>query len=208
MATVLRQAAALRHAVGLRQAALRRQPGVLHQALTLISGAVKLERSMHQLLHRDSQATLRRMVEKAPGLGQRLKRASGYVVFPSIGQASAVLGTAYGLGELFEHGRLSGYAVTVRVTLGVQLGGQTFSELIVFEDAAALNRFKRGTVTFVANASAVLVKAGATASRGLRDGAAVFVRSEGGLMLEADLGVQAFAVGPAVLTRARSAKLA
>ena len=94
------------------------------QAVSLAVGAMKFERSLYRRLHRDAQTTLKRMVEHSPELGRRLHRAYAYAVFPCVSQASAVLGSAYGLGELFEHGRLRGYAVTARLTLGLQLGGK------------------------------------------------------------------------------------
>jgi hypothetical protein len=83
----------------------------------------------------------------------------------------------------------------------VQLGGQTFSEIIAFQDKAALDRFKAGRWAFAANASAVLVKAGAAASSNYEKGAAVFVSSEGGMMLEVAIGAQKFFYRPAVLGR-------
>jgi lipid-binding SYLF domain-containing protein len=37
-----------------------------------------------------------------------------------------------------------GYAAIVQVTIGVQLGGQTFNELVVFQSRQALDAFKHG----------------------------------------------------------------
>jgi hypothetical protein len=96
-----------------------------------------------------------------------------------------------------------GYAGIAQLTLGVQVGGQTFSEIIAFQDRSALQRFKSGRWAFAANASAVLVKAGAAASSNYERGAAVFVSSEGGMMLEAAIGAQRFFYRPAVLGRAK-----
>jgi len=141
-------------------------------------------------------ATLARLQQKDPGLKQLLKNAYGYAVFPSVGKAALVVGGAYGRGEVFERGKLIGYATIGQTTIGVQIGGDTFSELVVFENRESLERFKKGRTTFAANASAVLVKAGAAATRDFEKGVAVFAYSEGGLMLEAAIGGQKFRFKP------------
>src|SRR5947209_18099627 len=106
-------------------------------------------------------ATLRRLESKDPGLKQLLEDAYGYAVFPTVGKASLVVGGSYGKGAVFEKGKMAGYATISQMTLGVQLGGDTFTEVLVFESKQAMDRFKQGKVAFAANASAVLVKAGA-----------------------------------------------
>src|SRR5437764_13563979 len=83
-----------------------------------------------------------------------------------------------------------------QLTIGVQLGGDTFSELIVFENRQPLERFKQGKMKFAANASAVLVKAVAAATTNFEKGAKVFVYSEGGMLLELGLGGQKFKFKP------------
>ena len=153
-------------------------------------------------LHAESKATVRRMAEEDPGLRKILEDAHAYAVFPSVGKATAVLGGAYGKGEVFQGDSLIGYAGLVQLTLGVQVGGQTFSEIVAFQNAEALERFKSGKTAFAANASAVLVKAGAAASSNYANGAIVFVSSEGGMMLEAAIGAQKFIFKPAALGRA------
>src|SRR2546421_5211543 len=109
-------------------------------------------------LHEQAQAAIKRLASIDPGLKNQLKKAHGYVVFPAVGKAAAVIGGAYGHGEVYEKGKPIGYATIAQLTIGVQLGGDTFSELIVFENRQPLERFKQGTMKFSANASAVLVK--------------------------------------------------
>lgn len=149
------------------------------------------------ITHDDIKAALQRLKEKDPGLRPLLKKAYGYALFPSVGKAAAVVGGAYGRGEVFEHGKRIGYATLSQLTLGVQLGGDTFAELIVFENKQALDRFKQGKVHFAANASAVLVRAGAAASARYEKGVSVFVVTDGGMMLELGIGGQKFKFKPA-----------
>ena len=165
-------------------------------------GMAKKERETGHELHGQVQARVRRLEREAPEFHRRLENAYGYVVFPSVGKASAVLGGAYGLGEVFERGRLIGYAGIIELTLGVQLGGQTFAELVIFEDSAALERFKQGKVHFAANASAAAVKAGVAATNDL-PGMQVLLFSDGGFNLETALGGQEFFFKGAALTRGK-----
>lgn len=147
-------------------------------------------------LHKGVQATLQRLEAKDPGLGKMLKKAYGYAVFPNVGKAALVVGGSYGRGEVYERGKLVGYATIGQTTLGVQVGGDTFSEVIAFENKEAMERFKRGRLAFAANASAVLVKAGAAGSVNYEKGVAVLVYSRGGMLLEAAIGGQKFKFRP------------
>ena len=156
-------------------------------------------------LHGDVHATIARMESRDPGLRQLLAEAHAYAVFPSVGRATAVVGGAFGRGEVIQGGTLVGYAAVGQLTIGVQLGGQTFSEIIAFQNKAALDRFKQGRYAFAANASAVLVKAGAASSANYQKGVMVLVASEGGMMLELAIGGQKFWFRPAVLGRTKGA---
>jgi len=156
-------------------------------------------------LHGDVQSALARMKEADPGLGHALKRAYAYAVFPSVGSAAAVIGGAFGKGEVFRGGKLVGYAAVARLTIGVQVGGQTFRQLLLFENKQTFDRFKAGRTAFAAVASAVLLKAGATASARYEDGVAVYVHSDGGMLIEAAMGGQRLFFRPAVLGRGKPA---
>jgi lipid-binding SYLF domain-containing protein len=148
-------------------------------------------------MHDEARAALTRMQEWDKSLKSKLDKAHGFAVFPSIGRASLVVGVTYGKGEVFEQDRVIGYAGTVQLTLGVQLGGETLHELVIFEDKEALDRFKSGGVSFAANSSIALVK-GAAAATNNPKGLRVFVYDQGGEMLEvADIGGQTFRFVPA-----------
>jgi lipid-binding SYLF domain-containing protein len=172
-----------------------------------LANALNKESEVSHLLHAEVGATLKRMVEKDPGLAKALQQAYGFVVFPSVGKAGLALGCSYGLGEVFKKDKLVGYGAIVQLTLGVQVGGQTFSELVLFQDENTLNTFKQSKVGFAANASTVIVKAGAAATNSYKGGMQVFVDAEGGLMLELAIGIQKLIFRPAALTRGKSAEL-
>jgi hypothetical protein len=170
----------------------------------LASKAVKgltMEASILRTLHQEVHEALARIYAADPGFKQLVKDAHAYVVFPSVGKAAAVVGGTFGKGEVFEDESLVGYSAIAQLTLGVQLGGQTFTEVIVFENEESLGRFKQGKFKFAANASAVLVKAGAAATTNFEAGAKTFVFTEGGMTLEAAIGAQKFFFFPAVMGR-------
>ena len=173
----------------------------LKQLLTKATSALEQEESVLRMMHPDVRSALKRLYALDPGLEPLLKKAHAYAVFPSVGRAAAVVGGAFGKGEVFKGNELVGYAAVGQLTLGVQLGGETLVEVIAFESKPVFERFKQGKLAFAANASAALVKAGAAASARYEKGAAVFVHSEGGMMLELAIGAQKLVFKPAALGR-------
>lgn len=134
---------------------------------------------------------------KTDNLMQSLfENSYGYVIFPNIGKGAIGIGGAAGNGIVFEHGSPVGSAKMKQVTVGFQLGGQVYREVIFFQDKASLDRFKGGNFEFSAQASAVAVKAGASANVKYRDGVMVFSQEKKGLMYEASIGGQKFGYTP------------
>ena len=148
-------------------------------------------------IEESAAAALKRLEEKDRGLKQMVKKAYAYAVFPSVGKASLVVGGSYGRGAVFEKGKFIGHATISQFTIGVQIGGDTFTELLVFENKEALDRLKKGKMAFAANASAVLVKAGAAGTKDFTIGVAAYAYSRGGMLLEAVIGGQKFKFKPA-----------
>ncbi len=180
---------------------------ILEKAASFASEAIEgleKEHDLLQTLHHEVEAALARCRRDDPGLKSFLSHAHGYAVFPSVGQAAAVIGGAFGKGEVFEQGKLLGYAGLIQITLGLQLGGQTFTQIVVFENKPALDRFRQGKFSITASASAALVKGGAAASTGFDHGVAVLLHSDGGLMLELALTAQKFVYADAFMGRGKS----
>jgi lipid-binding SYLF domain-containing protein len=130
-----------------------------------------------------------------PNLDTFFNQAEGYAVFPTVGKGAAGLGAAYGEGTVFEKGRAIGLSSVTKIDLGLQLGGQTYRQIVFFKDQAALDGFKAGNFTLAADASAVAV-AGAKAAADYSGNVAVFTLSKGGLMFEAAVGGQKFSFEP------------
>ena len=140
--------------------------------------------------------TLARFQERDPSLGRFIDEAYGVAVFPTVGKGAIAIGGAHGKGEVYERGQLVGAARVTQVTLGFALGGQSYSELIFFEDKAALDEFRSGNFELGAQASAVAVTAGASTEASYDHGVAIFTMPKGGLMYEAAVAGQKFSYTP------------
>jgi lipid-binding SYLF domain-containing protein len=139
------------------------------------------------------------VIKKAdPGIERFFKSSPGYAVFPTVAKGALVVGGAGGSGIVFEQGKPVGKTSLGQVTVGVQLGGQAYSEIIFFENAAALSDFKKGNFAFAAQVSAVALSAGASADAKYQSGVAVFTVTKTGLMYEASVGGQKFSYEPLV----------
>lgn len=147
--------------------------------------------------------------------GSFFDNSYGYAVFPTIGKAGFVVGGAYGTGRAYVGGNHVGDSTMTQLSLGFQLGGQAYSEIIFFQDKRAFDEF-RGNFEFGAQATAVAITAGvsagastagasAGASGGQNNattvgsyykGMAVFIVAKGGLMYEASVSGQRFTYTP------------
>ncbi|MBB2932300.1 YSC84-related protein [Paraburkholderia silvatlantica] len=164
----------------------------------------------------DEYADALSLFKNAGESGSLLHSAYGYALFPKIGKGGVGIGGAHGKGRVYEQGKHIGDASMTQVTVGLQLGGQVYSELILFEDERALKEFTNGNFEFGADANAIAITAAAGAQAGTtgtsanvsagkkdaktaggyRKGVAVFTVAKGGLMYEASVGGQKFSYKP------------
>jgi lipid-binding SYLF domain-containing protein len=140
----------------------------------------------------------------------------GYAVFPTIGKGGIGIGGAHGKGRVYRGGAYVGDTSMTQLTVGLQLGGQAYSQIIFFQDKRAFDEFTAGNFEFGAQATAVAITAGASAqattggtgagASGTQShaktageyhkGMAVFTVAKGGLMYEASIGGQKFGYQP------------
>ena len=167
--------------------------------------------------HADEYSDTIDVFAKSEAVKPFFKSAYGYAVFPTVGKGGFVVGGAYGTGQVYAKGKVTGTAKLVKMTIGLQAGGQAFREMIFFEDKRAYEEFISGNFEFGADASAVAITAGVQASAGTEGasagasagpatgkqaptnyhkGMAVFIHAKGGLMYEAAVGGQKFSFEP------------
>jgi lipid-binding SYLF domain-containing protein len=137
-----------------------------------------------------------------------------YALFPSIGKAGIGIGGAHGKGKVYVGGAAVGDTTMNQLSIGLQLGGQVYSQIIFLKDKRAFDDFTSGNFEFSAQATAVAITAAAgaqsstgggssagasggkkdasTVSAGYNKGMAVFTVAKGGLMYEAALAGQKY----------------
>jgi lipid-binding SYLF domain-containing protein len=140
----------------------------------------------------------------------------GYAVFPTIGKAGWGVGGAHGSGRVYVHGIHVGDTTMNQLSVGLQAGGQAYSQIVFFEDRRAFDEFAHGSFEFGADVNAVAITAaaggsvgtdgaGAEASGGKKDartvggyykGVAVFTIVKGGAMFQATVAGQKFSYAP------------
>jgi lipid-binding SYLF domain-containing protein len=173
--------------------------------------------AIHSTALADSHADTIAVFKKSPAVQPFFESAYGYAVFPMVGKGGIIVGAAYGKGKVYRGGIATGTAELAKMTIGLQLGGQVFSQIVFFKDQRAYDEFTSGSFEFDANASAVAITAGAQASAGsmgttagasagpatgkqaginYHKGMAIFVHAKGGLMFEAAIGGQQFTFEP------------
>ena len=138
------------------------------------------------------------------GAGQSAKffgNAYGYAVFPTIGKGGIGIGGAHGSGRVYQKGGYVGDTSMTQLTVGLQLGGQAYSQIIFFQDKRAYDNFTSGNFEFGAQAGTTGTSSGASSTGkadhastagGYQSGMAVFTVAKGGLMYEASIGGQKF----------------
>lgn len=136
----------------------------------------------------------------------------GYAVFPTIGKGGLGVGAAHGSGRVYQRGKYVGDAKMNQVSVGLQAGGQAYSQIVFFQDERAFKEFTAGDFAFGADVGAVVITAAASASAGSKGqtagasggkkdastvgkyhkGIAVFTLVKGGAMYEATVAGQKF----------------
>jgi lipid-binding SYLF domain-containing protein len=143
-------------------------------------------------------------------------KSYGYALFPTVGKGGLVVGGAHGSGRVYAKGKHVGDTSMTQISVGLQAGGQAYSEIIFFEDQRAFDEFTSGNFEFSADAGAIVITASASASAattgatgsasgGKKDaetsgnyhkGMVVFTVAKGGLMYEAAVAGQKFSYTP------------
>jgi hypothetical protein len=140
----------------------------------------------------DAKQAIAAFKKADPSLKRFFNAAHAYAVFPTVGKGGFGIGGAYGRGLVFKGGQVVGETSLTQLTIGFQLGGQAYREIIFFEDKPTFDDFKQGNFELSAQASAVAATFGASADADFDNGVAVFTLVKGGLMYEASVGGQKF----------------
>lgn len=143
---------------------------------------------------------------------EMMAQSYGYAVLPTIGKGGIGIGGAGGTGCVFRQGVHTGKVSMGQVTIGWQLGGQAYSQIILFKNADVYDDFTKGRFEFGADVTAIALTYGASAGASTKGasasagdtkavgswkrGMAVYTLAKGGLMYEASIGGQKFKFKP------------
>jgi lipid-binding SYLF domain-containing protein len=169
---------------------------ILLVAVLIAAPALAFQPDVNDELQLDVAKSILAIKKADPGIETFFENAAGYAAYPSVGKGGIVVGGAYGKGLVIIDGRVDGRTTMTQATLGLQLGGQVYSQFIFFKDEAAIENFRRGNFEFGAQASAVAATKGASADTSYDKGVAVFTNAAGGLMVEGSVGGQKFTYEP------------
>ena len=131
-----------------------------------------------------------------PGIQTYFDSSYGYAVLPRVLKGAFGIGGAGGKGQVFRRGRMIGYCSLTQATFGFSFGGEFFREIIFFRDKKDLDKFRAEHFAFSAQATAVALTKGAAAKADYKDGMAVFLMTDKGLMVDASVGGQKFKYSP------------
>lgn len=117
------------------------KPVLAVAALMMIAGAPAQAAKPAKIDRRVSEA-LADFREDIGGADAVLARAKGVLVFPLIRKGGIGVGGEYGQGALLIGGNTAAYYSTAAASIGLQFGGQSRRQIIVFLDQGALDKFR------------------------------------------------------------------
>lgn len=82
------------------------------------------------------------LYETVPGAEALAREAAGMLVFPGVFAGGVVVGGEYGEGALLVGGAVVDYYNTASASLGITLGAQVKTQILMFMSAKALTRFR------------------------------------------------------------------
>jgi lipid-binding SYLF domain-containing protein len=157
--------------------------------LMMFSGAAHA--ASKEKIDRRVAEKLKEFKEEVGGASSLLAGADGVLVFPSVKKAGIGVGGEYGEGALLVGGRTVGYYSTAAASIGFQLGAQARSQILVFLEKEALDKFRASDgweVGVDASVAVVVVGAGGSIdATKLNQPVVAFVFDSKGLMYNLSL---------------------
>jgi lipid-binding SYLF domain-containing protein len=144
----------------------------------------------------DAQSTVARFQSDDSRTGTFFESAYGWAVFPKITKGGAGIAGAYGRGIVYQGGAVVGYASVTQGSIGAQLGGMSWAEIVFFQNQWAFDKFKSDQFAAAADASWAGPKQGGTNTLNYDDGVMIFTMDTRGLAVTAAVGAQQFNYEP------------
>jgi lipid-binding SYLF domain-containing protein len=147
-------------------------------------------------LEAKSKEAIANFKEADSGLTKLFNSAAGYVILPAVGEGGFIIGGERGDGLVYEDKKLTGKVTMSEVSVGAQVGGASFAEVIFFETKEAMDTFKSKKCELSAGAKASVAASGAAENAKYQEGVSVFTLPRSGIMVAAKVGGQKFEFKP------------
>jgi len=147
-------------------------------------------------LKAEAEESIKNFKQADPGLTDFFDKAAGYAILPSVGEGGFIVGGQRGDGLVYEKDKVVGKVTVSEVSVGAQVGGGSFSEVVFFETPEALSDFKKRKWEMSAKAKANVAASGVAANAKYEQGVAVFTLPKKGAMVAAAIGGQKFKFEP------------
>jgi len=160
------------------------------------SATAQVSKSDYSVDIAKAEQTRKEFLKTDPGLQHFFDNSYGYAILPSIGKGGLVVGGAHGKGIVFVDGKPVGVTEMTQLTIGGQIGGKSYAEIIFFKSKAEYEVFITGRYEVAVTLAAVALDYGVSNDMAYSDGVAIVTKDNGGLMAEATVGGQKFSYNP------------
>jgi lipid-binding SYLF domain-containing protein len=93
-------------------------------------------------IDKNVDACLNRFYKQVPGAKEAVDKAKAVLVMPGVFKMGFIVGGQFGVGALRGGGMTAGYYNLVAGSVGMQIGGQKMDIIILFNNDAAVEKFK------------------------------------------------------------------
>ena len=162
----------------------------------LLSADVTLSIEEKNAIDLHYNKTIKSFMKGNEAITNLVYKSYAYVVFPSIGKGGLIFGGAYGEGRAYIKGFWVGDVILEQYTLGLQAGGQQYSEILFFKTKESFEKFQKDGFEDATQSSVVPIYSGISSDVDFAKDVQVFSSSSAGLMLEATTGAQNFTYTP------------
>jgi lipid-binding SYLF domain-containing protein len=120
-----------------------KKSNILLSLLAILALSLPAQAASKAVLDVKIDETIQKFYELTSAGEQLAKKADGMLVFPSVKKAGVGIGGEYGEGALIVDGEKVQYYSTAAASIGLQLGVQARSQIILFMDEAVLEKFRK-----------------------------------------------------------------
>ena len=157
-------------------------------AAGLLIGAQAAQAATAAEINKGVASALHACKTQLPACNALAGKAKGILVFPEVTKAAVGIGGSYGEGALLVGGATVAHYSTKSASVGLSIGAQTRSEVIMFLTEAALAQFRTSEGWEVGGSASIVAidtgKSGSIDTESIKDPVVGFIFGEKGLMAD------------------------